>query len=425
MSMQQTFRDQPRSSQSRPKNWREPDQESYRQDYRQNYRQSYRENEPQNWQDNWLPQIPSMADPGELANGLGWFSIALGVAQLVAPRQVAQLIGVDEDASQGVMRAVGLREIASGIGILSQPESQRANWVKARVGGDVMDLALLGKAYIAGDNDQGKVTTALVAVAGITALDLFCSQQLDSRQPEPQGAQGEWDFQQGGGGQARRDPGRDSSRDQGRSAQRGQQPQQIPVGKEEKGIHVVKAVTINRPPEELYQFWHNFENLPRFMSHVQSVQTLDERRSHWKVNAPANTTVEWDAEIIDDQPNRRIAWQSLPDAGVRNAGSVRFEPANGSRGTRMTVELQYEPPLGKLGATVAKLLGEEPEKQVYDELRAFKQVMELGEVTRSDGSPWGPQLAQRPAQPPSEEDLRKHADAAWSTPSLEQSKQTQ
>ena len=86
----------------------------------------------------------------------------------------------------------------------------------------------------------------------------------------------------------------------------------------------------------------------------------------------------------------------------------------------MTVELQYEPPLGKLGATVAKLLGEEPEKQVYDELHAFKQVMELGEVTRSDGSLWGPQLAQRPAQPPSEEELRKHADAAWSTPSLQQ-----
>ena len=199
---------------------------------------------------------------------------------------------------------------------------------------------------------------------------------------------------------------------------RRQQPQQIPVGKEEKGIHVVKAVTINRPPEELYQFWHNFENLPRFMSHVQSVQTLDDRRSHWKVNAPANMSVEWDAEIIADEPNRRIAWQSLPDAGVRNAGSVRFEPANGNRGTRMTVELQYEPPLGKLGATVAKLLGEEPEKQVYDELRAFKQVMELGEVTRSDGSLWGPQLAQRPAQPPSEDELRKHADAAWSTPSL-------
>jgi uncharacterized membrane protein len=416
MSMQQTFREQNRAAQRPQQEWQE--------DYGQNR------------QDNRLPSLPMAGNPDELANGLGWFSIALGLAQLVAPRQVAQLIGVDEGASQAVMRAVGLRELASGLGILSQPSSQRANWIKARVGGDVMDLALLGKAYVAGGNDQTKVTTALVAVAGITALDLFCSQQLDSQQSDSQqsgmgqdGAQyaaqqsgpqmkQQSDFRSGEDrGQNRRDPGR--------TGQRQQESRQIPVGKEEKGIHVVKAVTINRPPEELYQFWHNFENLPRFMSHVQSVQTLDDRRSHWKVNAPANMSVEWDAEIIDDQPNRRIAWQSLPDAGVRNAGSVRFEPANGGRGTRVTVELQYEPPLGKLGATVAKLLGEEPEKQVYDELRAFKQVMELGEVTRSDGSLWGPQLAQRPAQPPSEEELRKHADAAWATPALEQSGRTQ
>ncbi len=415
MSMQQTFREQPRAAQRSQQNW----QGDYQQDYQQNR------------QDSWLPDLPITSDPDQLANGLGWFSIALGLAQLVAPRQVAQLIGVDEGASQAVMRAVGLREIASGLGLLSQPSSQRANWVKARVGGDVMDLALLGKAYTSGGNDQTKVTTALVAVAGIMALDLFCSQQLDSQQADmgqygteqsgPQMKQ-QWDFRSG---DERSDDRGQNRRDPGRMGQQQAQAQPIPVGKEEKGVHVVKAVTINRPPEDLYQFWHNFENLPRFMSHVQSVQTLDDRRSHWKVNAPANMSVEWDAEIIDDQPNRRIAWQSLPDAGVRNAGSVRFEPANGSRGTRVTVELQYEPPLGKLGATVAKLLGEEPEKQVYDELRAVKQVMELGEVTRSDGSLWGPQLAQRPAQPPSEDELRKHADAAWSTPSLEQSGRTQ
>ena len=328
MSMQQTFREQTRAAQPRQQNWQE----------------NYPENYQQNRQENWLPELPMAADPDQMANGLGWFSIALGLAQLVAPRQVAQLIGVDEDASQAVLRAVGLREIASGIGILSQPESQRANWIKARVGGDVMDLALLGKAYISGANDQTKVTTALAAVAGITALDLFCSQQLDSRQSDTgqydaqqagRQMKPQWDFRSGDDSQ-NRDQNR---RDPGRGTQRQQQSQQIPVGKEEKGIHVVKAVTINRPPEQLYQFWHNFENLPRFMSHVQSVQTLDDRRSHWKVNAPANMSVEWDAEIIADEPNRRIAWQSLPDAGVRNAGSVRFEPANGGRGTRVTVEL--------------------------------------------------------------------------------------
>ena len=214
-------------------------------------------------------------------------------------------------------------------------------------------------------------------------------------------------------------------RDPGRTGQSRQQSQQIPVGKEEKGIRIVKAVTSNRPPEELYQFWHNFENLPRFMSHVQSVQMLDERRSHWKVNAPANMPVEWDAEIIADKPNRRIAWQSLPDAGVRNAGSVRFEPANGNRGTRMTVELQYEPPLGKLGATVAGAWVKSRRSRSGQICVPFvKQVMELGEVTRSDGSLWGPQAgaAARPSRQQRKE-LQKHADAAWATPSLEQSEQ--
>jgi uncharacterized membrane protein len=144
------------------------------------------------------------------------------------------------------------------------------------------------------------------------------------------------------------------------------------------------------------------------MSHVQSIQVTDDRHSHWKVNAPAGTSVEWDAEIIDDQPNARIAWQSLPGALTPNAGSVRFGRSTGDRGTRVIVELQYDPPLGKIGATVAKLLGEEPEKQVYDELRSFKQVMEIGEVTRSDAAPWGPQLAQRPGQPLSDEEIAKH-----------------
>ena len=190
--------------------------------------------------------------------------------------------------------------------------------------------------------------------------------------------------------------------------ERSEQPQMMAVGEEEKGIHVVKAVTINRTPEELYAFWRNFENLPRFMSHVQSVQVTDDRHSHWKVNAPAGASVEWDAEITDDQPNARIAWQSLPGALTPNAGSVRFEGATGGRGTRVVVELQYDPPLGKIGATVAKLLGEEPEKQVYDELRSFKQVMEIGEVTLSDAAPWGPQLAQRPAQPLSDEEIAKN-----------------
>ena len=384
--------------------------QQYEQQYQQQYGQQY-EQQQYGGEGNWQGDSPLPVDPGQLATGLGWFSIGLGVAQLFAPRQVAQLIGVsDDDQTQTLMRALGVRELVSGLGILTQPADARANWVKARVGGDVMDLALLGRALTSGDNDGPKVTAALAAVAGITAVDLFVGQQL-SNQASDQWLPAGQDMGQMGGQRQGEGGRRGMGASLGDGNQGGQQQgqEQMAVGEEEKGIHIVKAVTINRSAEELYTFWRNFENLPRFMSHVQSVQVTDDRHSHWKVNAPAGTSVEWDAEITDDQPNARIAWQSLPGALTPNAGSVRFEGATGGRGTRVIVELQYDPPLGKIGATVAKLLGEEPEKQVYDELRSFKQVMEIGEVTRSDGSPWGPQLAQRPAQPLSDEEIAEHA----------------
>ena len=412
MSVQETFQQNERSGGAqRPQEerWYDGGEQFQRQDIRTSGQQRFTS---QQWQeDAWQGPSAPPVNSDQLARGLGWFSIGLGLAQLVAPRQVAQLIGVEDNSeSENLLRAIGLRELVSGLGILTEPVGRRSDWVKARVGGDVMDLALLGRALTAGDNDAPKVTAALAAVAGVTAVDLFVSQQLSSQedgewQPQEQEMGGQWQGEQGGRGMEASFAGSG----QGRSQQQGQQgQQQMAVGEEEKGIHIVKAVTINRSAEELYTFWRNFENLPRFMSHVQSVQVTDDRRSHWKVNAPAGTSVEWDAEITDDEPNSRIAWQSLPGALTPNAGSVRFERATGGRGTRVVVELQYDPPLGKIGATVAKLLGEEPEKQVYDELRAFKQVMEIGEVTRSDGSPWGNQLAQRPAQPLSDEEIAKH-----------------
>src|SRR5690349_15542885 len=125
-------------------------------------------------------------------------------------------------------------------------------------------------------------------------------------------------------------------------------------------MDVKKAITINRSPEELYRFWHDFQNLPQFMSHLESVVVTSPQRSHWKAKAPVGTKVEWDAEITDDQPNKRIAWKSLKGADVDNAGSVSFVPAPGGRGTEVHVELSYDPPGGALGATVAKLFGEAP-----------------------------------------------------------------
>jgi uncharacterized membrane protein len=163
------------------------------------------------------------------------------------------------------------------------------------------------------------------------------------------------------------------------------------------------AITINRPVEEVYRFWRDLTNLPSFMHHLASVEVTGSGRSHWTANAPAGRAVDWDAEIVEDKPNQRLAWRSLDGSQVTNSGWVSFTPAPGDGGTEVRVELSYDPPGGALGKVVAKLFGEEPQQQVTDDLRRLKQVLETGEVVRSEGSPEGTrtlrQVTQRPAQP--------------------------
>ena len=157
----------------------------------------------------------------------------------------------------------------------------------------------------------------------------------------------------------------------------------------ERGTKLEKSVTINRSPEELFRFWRNFENRPRFMNHLESVHVTGGNRSHWVAKAPAGTTVEWDAEVYNEKENELIAWRSLEGADVDNAGSVRFERAPGGRGTVVRVVLKYDPPGGVIGAAVARLFGENPEQQVDEDLRRFKQLMETGEVATTTGQPSG------------------------------------
>lgn len=164
-------------------------------------------------------------------------------------------------------------------------------------------------------------------------------------------------------------------------------------------MQVQQAVTINRPPEDVYRFWHDFQNLPRFMMHLESVQVVGNKRSHWKAKAPAGTTVEWDAETTEDRANELIAWRSLEGSQIENEGTVHFTPAPAGRGTEVRVDLRYDAPGGKAGALVAKLFGEEPEQQVKAELRVFKQVMETGEVTQSDATIHGKPHPARPPEP--------------------------
>lgn len=154
------------------------------------------------------------------------------------------------------------------------------------------------------------------------------------------------------------------------------------------GIRVEKAITILATPEELYRFWRNFENLPRIMYHLEAVTVTDAMHSHWVAKAPAGTTVAWDAEIINEEDDSLIAWRSVENADVSNAGSVHFEPTNG-RGTVVRVNLKYDPPAGKLGAAVAKLFGENPEQSIGDDLRRLKQLMETGEIATIEGQTSG------------------------------------
>jgi uncharacterized membrane protein len=158
-----------------------------------------------------------------------------------------------------------------------------------------------------------------------------------------------------------------------------------------RGVRVDYSATINRGAEELYRFWRKFENLPRFMRHLVSVQQIDSRRSHWVAKGPAGRTVEWDAEIINEIPNELIGWRTLADADVVSAGSVRFTSLPHDRGTEVHVTLQYEPPGGKAGAAIAWVFGREPHQTIREDVRRFKQLMETGEMPTTDGQPRGQQ----------------------------------
>jgi len=156
-----------------------------------------------------------------------------------------------------------------------------------------------------------------------------------------------------------------------------------------QGVKVEKVLTVERSPQDLYHYWRYFEHFPQFMEHIKEIQILDEKHSHWVVNAPARKQVEWDAEIIADQEGQLIAWRSLPGSSIAHTGSVHFQPAPGGRGTEVRVVLEYVPPAGLPGVLVAKIFGKEPEQQIREELRHFKEFMEAGEIAGTRGQPSG------------------------------------
>lgn len=292
-----------------------------------------------------------------LVKALAGASFGLGLSELVAPGKVAAIAGVDStDRSRRVIRALGLRECGHGAALLGG--SDRLVWT--RVAGDVLDTALLLAGVAArGPGRRRRGAIATVALSGIGALDLYTALRTTGSGGRHAGA-------------ARH--------------------------------HTVRAaVTVRRSPEEVYRFWRDVENLPAFMHHLKSVTANGDGRSHWVANAPAGQSVEWDAQTTEDEPGKRIAWQSLPGSAIENGGSVDFTPTPDGRSTEVRVTIGYHIAGGALGKAALTLFGESPDQQVNDDLRRFKQILETGQVMRSEGSPEGTasgrQLHQQPAQP--------------------------
>ena len=150
-----------------------------------------------------------------------------------------------------------------------------------------------------------------------------------------------------------------------------------------RAIKIERFVTINVPPEELYAFWRNFENLPRFMRHLESVSVVDDRHSNWVAKLPGGKTIAWTAEIVNDIPNVLIAWKTVGSPDVAHAGSVHFRKAPHERGTELQVVFDYEPPGAHLISQIANLFGHAPEALVRDDLDRFKTLMETGELAQS------------------------------------------
>ncbi|MGW7259470.1 SRPBCC family protein [Streptomyces sp. NPDC054834] len=294
-----------------------------------------------------------------LVRGLGWASALLGVPQVVAPAGFARALGVDDTSRHRLATtAVGVRELAAATGLLGRPHPA---WLWGRVGGDLMDLAALSRA-LKNHNGRGlgRTVAATAAVTAITATDVYAAA----------------------------------------TRTRGSAPMELTA-----------TTTVTKSPEEVYGLWSDLERLPDFMAHLDEVRVTGPRTTHWRASAPFGKAVEWDAETTQDVPGQLIAWQSVDGADIDNSGEVRFARAPGDRGTEIRVTLRYDLPGGALGKAAARYFGEEPHQQLDDDLRRFKQIVETGEVVRSEGAPGGKrargEFPQHLARPLTEGELKE------------------
>ena len=272
------------------------------------------------------PRSDVTHDGAMLSRGLGWFSLALGAAELTAPHALARAMGIRDDRKVSwILRAFGARELVAGLGILLQPRRPLPIW--SRVAGDMLDLAALGVGALTRTRRRARMIGAFATVAGALALDALAGRRVQ------------------------------------RSFVEARRP-------------VIFGVTINRPPHEVYAFYRQLARLPQFMEWLESVTETGAMTSHWVARLPVGT-IEWDAEIVEDRPGQVIAWKTIDDSKIEMQGRVTFARAPGRAATEVRCEMQ----LGFLGTRPTTQLAKFFAKpQIKGDLRRLKQVLETGEV---------------------------------------------
>jgi uncharacterized membrane protein len=273
---------------------------------------------------------------GRAALSPGWLSVGVGLTELVAPRQAAGLLGLPPTSRMvKTLRLLSLREISNGLAILQRPSDPAALW--ARVAGDGLGITLLSQQLGAPATSRARVLLSLALLGGVAFADLRSAMAM----ARLDGVRG-WE-----------------------------------AG---KGFDMKAAITINRSVQDVYRFWRQFETFPGFMRNFEEVERLDDCRSRWTFAGPAGVHLDWEAEIVADEPDRLIGWRSTPGSVVDHLGAVRFAHARGGRGTEARVELTYRPPVGEMGRSAAWLFGSDPHGEVRKDLRRVKHLLEIGDM---------------------------------------------
>jgi uncharacterized membrane protein len=271
--------------------------------------------------------------------GLGWLSLAVGAAQVVAPRVVGKLVGVRAPRRvQGLIRLLGVRGLLSGLGLLSRGRAGR--WLKARIAGDLIDFGLLRKALRQPGARRARTAGALLATWGLALYDARTSLL------------------------ARRDALALAS------------------------APVRRSITIARPAAAIFRMWRDFSHLSDFFPHVDFVDVIDEQTSRWRVRGATGDVLEWETVIVEERPDELLRWKSVDRASVATSGVLQLVPAPGGRGTEVHLEVQYHPPGGAVGRIIASLWSESPEQELDAALRRLKQRLETGGVVHADGLVW-------------------------------------